>query len=251
MDFLRPKKLKSHSSQLQSSLSTPSKTTEFLNSSRPQLLELSVCLSLLHNDSSLYSILKSHYIKEQSNETLEYLTTISAYASGQYSESLFLARDLLISRPTQEVFLIILKIAVNHLGLTDLAHHYSLLALEHNPNDETLKTARAVVCLSSLSSTLYQDQKTQLLKEAKTLLDSNSSTGKNILFFKSITNAQLGLVSEAIVQATEGFKITLSANYAALIALIMMAQEDYTGSLAIIKRGLQANPAHLLLYALK
>lgn len=251
MDLLRPKKLNSYSKKLQSALSNPSQTTEFLNNPRPQILELSVCLSLLHKESSLYTHLKSYYIKEQSNEDLEYLTIIAAYASGNYSESLFLARDLLVSRHSREVFLVILKITVNHLRMNDLAQHYSMLALEHNPKDDILRTARAVVCLASLKFTLYQSDQTVLLMEAKKLLENSQSTGKNVLFFKSIANAQLGFIPEALVQATEGFKITLSANYAALIALTMMAQEDFTGSLSIIKRGLQVNPSNLLLYAVK
>jgi tetratricopeptide (TPR) repeat protein len=236
---------------LKSSLSTPIQTTDFLNPPRSDPLELAVCMSLCNDYKNLYSFIKSVYIKEQSNDFLEYLTIISAYASGEYRESLFLAQDLLYSSPTREVFLIILKISVNHLDLPDTANHFSRLALEHHISDSILTTARAVVCLSLLKTSTYHSDRVALLEEARGLLDSSESTGKNVLFYRALTYAHLGMLNEALNFASEGMKVFMTGGYSALVALVMMAKEDFTGSLDVIKRGLKANPGNFLLYAVK
>lgn len=251
MDLLSKKKLESSIKSLKSTLSTPIKTTEFINPVRSEPLSLSVALSLTSNPSDLYTFLKSIYIKEQSNDSLEYLTLVSAYYAGNYSEALFLAQDLLLALPSREVFIIILKLCLNHLSLPDSLNHFSKLALMHNPNDPILQSARAIACLSLLDSTPYDSDRALLLAESRELLEATEPAGKNSLLFKALTYAHLGKLTEALVLASEGMRICMSSQYVTLVALVMMAKEDYTGSLEVIKRGLVANPLDFLLYSAK
>ena len=251
MEILHPKKLKSRSTEIISQLEEVKNTQEFLNPERPEILELCVLLTLQNDPNFLYQKLKQLYIKQQSNEDLEYLTILAAYSSGKYSECLFLAQDLLVSRQTPEIFYIILKICINKLSLSELAMHYSSLSLKHHPDDAGLSHARAVVCIYTASSTIYYQSRVKLLKEAKDLLSIYSSSGRNSLFFKGLVHAHLNELPEALHNAGEGLRITMESNYSALLALVMLAQEDFTGAIAVAKRGLKANPCNLLLYAVK
>ncbi|OMJ86346.1 hypothetical protein SteCoe_12133 [Stentor coeruleus] len=199
----------------------------------------------------LYTKLKSYYIKEQSNEDLEYQTLLAAFSCKKYQECLFLAQDLLVSRPKREVFIVILNLCINHLNLGEMALHYSSLALETLPQDDIILCARGVCCLYNANLSLYQQTKTKLLEEAKEHFDNTGSTGQNVLFFKAITYVQLGKINEAMNFVMEGLRITINYKYTALGALILAGQEDFTGALSLIKRGLQACPCNILLYTVK
>ena len=251
MDLIKTKKLKSICAKLVENLEKVEYTTEFLNPSRPQIKKLCAGLSISDESELLNTKLKQFYIKEQSNSELEYLTILSGYLSGNYKEALFLAQDLLTAQKTPEVYFIILKLCINKLSLADMALHYSFVSLEHNPGNDLLIAARAVACIYNSVITAYQINKTKLLEEAKNLFVITSSNGRNILFFKGYVHASLGNLNEALVYSSEGLKNTMEPNYIALVALIMLGQEDFTGALAVIKRGLKGNPCNLLLYGVK
>lgn len=251
MEILSLKKIKSRSSKIIKTLESPSQTQNFLNPANPEILELCGLLSLQNDSALLYQKLKQVYIKQQTNEDLEYFTLLAGYLNGKFSQCLFLAQDLLVTRHTAEVFYVILKICVNKLSLGEMALHYSALSLELNPNQDGLKTARAVVCIYNASSCLYQQGRVKLLREAKELLNVSHSTGRNGLFYKGIVHAQLKELDEALACAAEGLRITMESNYAALLALVMLAQEDFTGAIAVAKRGLKATPFNLLIYSVK
>ena len=251
MDFLRLKKIKSRCRHALEKLEEVKKTTEFINPQMPELLQISVGLSIQGESSLLYQKLKQFYIKQQSNEELEYYTILAAYSSGNYKECLFLAQDLLVARNTPEVYFIILKLCINKLNLGEAALHYSEISLMHNPGHNLLATARAVACIYNANISTYAEPRLKLLEEALSLLNISQSTGKNILFYKAITQAQLRYLNDALQYASEGLKITMDSNYCGLVALIMLGQEDFTGALAILKRGIQANPCNFLLYGIK
>lgn len=251
MNFLRPKKVESTCKKLLEDLDQVKTTTDFLNPPRPKIKELCAGMIVQKSYENLYTKLKSYYIKEQSNEDLEYQTLLAAYSNKKYQECLFLAQDLLVSRPKREVFIVILNLCVNHLNLGEMALHYSSLALETLPQDDVIVCARGVCCLFNANLSLYQQTKTKLLEEAKGQFDYTESTGQNVLFFKAMTYVQLGKINEAMNFAMEGLRITMNYQYSALAALILAGQEDFTGALALIKRGLQACPCNILLYTVK
>ncbi|OMJ87008.1 hypothetical protein SteCoe_11335 [Stentor coeruleus] len=251
MNFLRTKKVVSTCEKLLEELDEVQVTNDFLNHPRPKIKELCAGMVIQKAYEVLYGKLKSYYIKEQSNEDLEYQTLLAAYSCKKYQECLFLAQDLLVSRPKREVFIVILNICVNHLNLGEIALHYSSLALETLPQDDIVICAKGVCCLFNANISLYQQTKTKLLEEAKDHFDRSGSTGQNVLFFKAMTYVQLGKINEAMNFAMEGLRITMNSQYSALAALILAGQEDFTGALALIKRGLQACPCNILLYTVR
>jgi tetratricopeptide (TPR) repeat protein len=251
MDFLKITKIRTKVNKVIEKLDEPIYTQNFINPPRPELTQLAVGLSLLSDYSALYYKLKHYYIKEQSNENLEYQTVLAAYASGNYKEALFLAQDLLVARPHPEVYFVILKLCINKLSLPDTALYYSALGLENNKNNENLVACRAVACLYNASIAVYDDTRIKLLEEAKVLLDSCQSNGRNILFYKGLVHAQLGNLPEALVYSSEGHKITVEPHYSALVSLILTANEDFTEALSILKRSLKSNPCNILLYGIK
>lgn len=94
-------------------------TKELVNPTDKNLEDLGVIYCLLGKDEDLYKKLKQSYIKQQTSEELEYRTILAGYANGNYSEALFLAKDLLVANQSIEVFQIAIKICINHLSIPE------------------------------------------------------------------------------------------------------------------------------------
>ncbi|CAG9335639.1 unnamed protein product [Blepharisma stoltei] len=226
-------------------------TKEFTNSPNRNLDELGVVYCLTGNDAALYSKLKQCYIKQQSSEQLEFKTVLAGYAAGKYSEALFLAKDLLVANQSIEIFQVIIKICVNHLLIPEWAVHYAKIGLESHPEHPWLCFSMGIAYSLLGDQEVYYKDKVTLWEKSRESLQLCKSNRRNYLYHLALIEAKLGNLDEALRNAAEGYRLCNDPYYSALLSLIMTAQEDFTGSLQVIKRGLQGCPSNILLRSAK
>jgi len=224
-------------------------TQELSNPRNPAIDNFCLVGTFLEDYVGLYTELTQMYSTRQTDASLEFKTALAAYAAGEYSDAFNLAKDLVVVDKSIEVYQLLIKLCINHLDIPEFGVRFAKLGLEVHRQNTLLNFGMAIGYALLGDKAIYYTEKLSLWQKALGILKTSPSTKPDYLLYKSLLLAKCGEIQEAVVNAAEGYKLTSDHRYSALLGLLLVSKEDYTGCLKLIKRSCEANPKNQLLKA--
>ena len=212
---------------------------------RPLALLYLACM-VSHEESTGHRDIERTFSTLQSDCELQETLMLSCYANAKWVESFQLAKDLLATRPSLLAFQTALHLTCNRFFMPQYALHLSTRACEAFPDYDDFKYAKAVALSLCGDAAVYYTEKVNFWEMS--ISDFLTVKHPKRALHLALLYAQTACYDAALRTALEGLLVSDSAELTAVLALIMLWQEDFTEADAIVHNGLMRHRGNLLLF---
>mmetsp|Transcript_28778 Transcript_28778/g.51205 ORF Transcript_28778/g.51205 Transcript_28778/m.51205 type:complete len:368 (+) Transcript_28778:1233-2336(+) len=216
-----------------------------------QMRELSQTLSWLGDMPALHKTLTEWYSTRMIDSRLEYNLILASYGAECFQECFALCRDYLAIHDSAPIFILAVRLCLNHLQLPQFALHFARIGLEKFPKNSDIALGEAVALSMLGDIAVYDTERRSYWAMAEDILRNLKSTRRDAAWHLAVVLGQQGKYTEACDSVLPTFMQTKDLKYFALVALLKQAVEDYKSALHVIRRGLIYHPNSPLLMGVR
>lgn len=217
----------------------------------PQLRELCQTLSWLGDMTTLHRQLTEWYRVRMVDSRLEYNLILASYGAEHYQECFALCRGYLTCHDSIPIYILAIKVCLNHLQLPQFALHFAKLGLEKFSKNADIALGEAVALSMMGDRSVYDTERRSYWSMAEEILQGLKTAKRDSTWHLACVKGQLGKFVEAYATLLPCLLHTKELKCFALAALLKQAAEDYKAALHTIRRGLMLHPSSLLLLGVR
>jgi tetratricopeptide (TPR) repeat protein len=182
---------------------------------------------------------------------LEFNLILASYGSQRFQECLGLCRDYLAGHDSVPIYILAIRLCLNHLQLPQMALHFAKLGLERFPKNQELAFGEAVALSVLGDRSVYDTERRTYWTMAEEILRDLRLHWRDSAWHLACVQGHLGKFREAYDTLLPVLLQSKEDKHFALVALLKQAVEDYDSALHVLRKGLAYHPSSALLMAVR